>query len=128
MTTRTKQCPHCGGTGRNPVQLQAKLGTDNCMTCSGTGSITEHVNGSTGGGCFIATAIFDDSEHPCVLELRNYRDAVLGCSVLGRLFISTYYKLSPPIADMIRKSDRLKRISYKLIIMPALKYIRRHEK
>jgi len=128
MSTRTKPCPHCGGTGRNPAQLQAKLGTDTCMTCSGTGSISEQVNDNKSGGCFIATAIFDDSEHPCVLELRNYRDTVLRCSVPGRLFIRAYYKLSPPIANMIRKSERLKRVSYKLIITPALKYIRRIEK
>jgi len=128
MSTRTKPCPHCGGTGKNPAQLQAKLGTDSCMTCSGTGSITEQISDGKGGGCFIATATFDDSEHPNVIELRIYRDTVLRYSVLGRLFICVYYKLSPPLANLIRKNDVLKQVSHKLIITPALKYIRRFEK
>lgn len=55
-------------------------------------------------GCFIATAIYCDYSHPKVLTLRNYRDSVLTKSNAGKMFISLYYKYSPPIARFLIKS------------------------
>lgn len=48
--------------------------------------------------CFIATAVFGDPYCPQVLVFRKYRDERLDTNFFGRLFVDTYYKLSPPIA------------------------------
>ena len=61
------------------------------------------------GGCFIATAVYGDSEAPEVLVLRRFRDEVLMKFLLGRGFIAAYYRLSPPIAGALRSSPTAQR-------------------
>ncbi len=60
------------------------------------------------GKCFIATAAFDDPDHPIVLDFRKFRDTTLNRHPLGRLFIKLYYILSPPIAEILTKFGRLR--------------------
>ena len=52
-------------------------------------------NNSGSGGCYIATMVYGDYEHPQVLVLREFRDDFLAHFLLGRSFISFYYKYSP---------------------------------
>ena len=47
------------------------------------------------GGCYIATSVYGGYSYYKVNVLRRYRDQVLSKSVLGRLFIKIYYKISP---------------------------------
>lgn len=47
------------------------------------------------GGCYIATAIYEDYNHPKVVVLRQYRDEVLSKSFFGQRLIKFYYKFSP---------------------------------
>ncbi len=54
-------------------------------------------------GCFIATAVYSDSEAYQVKVLRYFRDNHLEKSILGKLFIDAYYKIGPSIAEFIRK-------------------------
>ncbi len=54
-------------------------------------------------GCFIATAVYGDSEAYQVKMLRYFRDNYLEKNILGKLFIDAYYKASPSIAEFIRK-------------------------
>lgn len=54
-------------------------------------------------GCFIATAVYGDSEAYQVKMLRCFRDNHLKRSILGNLFVDAYYKVSPSIAEFIRK-------------------------
>jgi len=61
-----------------------------------------------GGKCFIATAVFDSPTAAEVLILRIFREQILKPHPLGRGFILTYYKISPPLAQWIRKSPRTK--------------------
>jgi len=56
--------------------------------------------------CYIATAVYGSYEAPEVRVLRRFRDEVLQNSSLGRLFISTYYKLSPPVAERLKGAQR----------------------
>lgn len=58
------------------------------------------------GGCYIATAVYGSYQAYEVLELRKFRDEVLAQSFLGRLFIKTYYFLSPPIANWLKNAHR----------------------
>lgn len=48
--------------------------------------------------CFVATAIYNDYNHPKVMVLRNFRDNKLKGNFFGRLFIKIYYKVGPSMA------------------------------
>lgn len=58
--------------------------------------------------CFIATAAFGSPLHPKVAVLRRFRDEYLLTNAAGRLLVKVYYRLSPPLAELIRESPRLK--------------------
>ena len=77
------------------------------------------------GGCFIATACYGDYESPEVKEFRRFRDNVLVKYYFGRLFISSYYFISPTFADIISKSDKTKRIIRKVFLIPILYLIKK---
>ena len=53
-------------------------------------------------GCYITTSTYGSFDAPEVLCLRQYRDNVLLASWIGRLFIETYYRISPSIAMMMQ--------------------------
>jgi hypothetical protein len=51
--------------------------------------------------CFIATAAYGTDTVGEINLLREFRDAVLLASSLGTEFVSLYYEVSPPIAEVI---------------------------
>ena len=51
-------------------------------------------------GCYVATCVYGSYDCPEVWTLRRFRDQVLGRRVLGRLFIRTYYALSPTLVHL----------------------------
>lgn len=59
------------------------------------------------GACFIATAVYGDYDQENVRILREFRDKRLLTTFSGRLFVKTYYFCSPPIANFLRKHQRL---------------------
>lgn len=52
-------------------------------------------------GCFIATAVYKDYDHPQVVTLREFRDKHLLTNGIGSLFVKYYYKYSPRFANFI---------------------------
>lgn len=56
--------------------------------------------------CFVATAAFGSPTNEEVQTLRRFRDEVLERSALGRCFIRSYYRVSPPLANLIAGSPR----------------------
>ncbi len=63
-----------------------------------TASINQFLNRSR---CFIATAAYRSPDAPAVSMLRNFRDQILDASWLGRAFVQSYYRWSPPAAEWL---------------------------
>ena len=84
------------------------------------GNNPQPIQSGNGGGCFIATAVYGDIDHPDVRILRDFRDEVLSASIRGRWFISAYYLVPPKLVRflngaIVKKSVRL------LIMQPLLR-------
>ena len=73
-------------------------------------------------GCFIATAVFEDSNHPTIIPLRNFRDNILKSNPIGKIVIQIYYKVSPHFANYIIKIKLLKRL-LKFILKGISKFL-----
>lgn len=74
-------------------------------------------------GCFIATAVYGNVNHPDVLLLRRFRDEALLPSAIGRSFVCSYYLISPVLAAFIR-TNGAKLIIKTLILRPAIAIVR----
>jgi uncharacterized protein YjbI with pentapeptide repeats len=59
-------------------------------------------------GCFIATACCGSYDAPEVRILRRFRDESLLPSRAGRLLVAAYYRVSPPIARILERHERLR--------------------
>ncbi|MCD6521434.1 hypothetical protein J7K56_01500 [Candidatus Calescamantes bacterium] len=66
-------------------------------------------------GCFIATAVFDTEQSSEVEILCRFRDTVLLRNIYGRVFVKFYYVFSPPVAQILRKNNALKKVVRKLV-------------
>src|SRR5207302_1434925 len=63
------------------------------------------------GGCFIATAAYGSELSSEVALLSQFRDHVLLRYRAGRLFVKTYYCVSPPMARFIAQSELLRSLT-----------------
>ena len=71
-------------------------------------------------GCFIATAAYGTPTAEQINVLRDFRDVVLLKSTLGSQFVALYYRLSPPVADFIARSDLLRTLVRELLVDPIV--------
>jgi hypothetical protein len=76
------------------------------------------------GGCFIATAAYGTPLAPEINVLREWRDFKLRKSAGGKMFVKVYYVVSPSIALVIAKSEKLKYLTRK-ILTPVVMYFKR---
>ena len=58
--------------------------------------------------CFVATAAYGTPLANEVSHLRQFRDGVLRRSVLGELFVETYYTVGPAFSTVVDHSDPLR--------------------
>ena len=64
----------------------------------------------TSHGCYIATAVYGSYDCPEVWTLRRYRDNVLDSTWYGRLFIRTYYAISPTLVKWFGTTNWFKKL------------------
>jgi uncharacterized repeat protein (TIGR02543 family) len=81
---------------------------------------TFQVTSSTSGICFIATAAYGSATAEQIDVLREFRDGVLLESAAGSQFIDLYYRLSPPIADVISGNSFLRTVVRELLVDPVV--------
>lgn len=67
----------------------------------------------TPGGCYVATAVYGSYDCPEVWTLRRFRDFTLAESWYGRVFIKTYYAISPTLVKWFGETDWFKNLFHK---------------
>jgi len=97
--------------GGYQVMALAWDGHIGCSASSAGASSGDGGGGGGGGGCFIATAAYGSMLDPHVNILRQFRDQFLLTNRPGRIFVQLYYTFSPPLADLIARSDLLKNVT-----------------
>ena len=70
--------------------------------------------------CFIATAAFGSIDGSAVSILRQFRDRYLSSWAGGRMAVRYYYKLSPPIAEVVAQSLVLRGVVMLLVLPVAV--------
>jgi hypothetical protein len=75
-------------------------------------------------GCFIATAAYGSPLETNVQILQEFRDNILCKTFFGRQFIHFYYKISPPIADLIASQKYTKKL-VRCILNPIIYIVRK---
>ena len=59
-------------------------------------------------GCYVATCVYGSYDCPQVWTLRRFRDDILGKTWYGRMFIKTYYAVSPTLVKWFGKTSWFK--------------------
>ncbi|MCD8179439.1 MAG: hypothetical protein LUE98_19380 [Tannerellaceae bacterium] len=74
---------------------------------SGSYSSSSSSSSDSSDGCYIATMVYGDYDHPRVKVLREFRDNYLKRYALGRSFIRFYYRHSPGWVERLKYSERI---------------------
>lgn len=80
---------------------------------TGSGKMT--IESKSGATCFVASAAYDDPNHPDVIFLRSFRDTVLVKYLVGRALISIYWKIGPTLAIPVKRNATLRSIVQSLL-------------
>ena len=72
-------------------------------------------------GCYIATCVYGSYDCPEVWTLRRFRDYKLSKTWYGRLFIKTYYAVSPKLVKLFGKTNWFKKLWKKKLDRMVLK-------
>ena len=58
-------------------------------------------------GCYIATMVYGDYDHPQVLAFRRFRDNRLLTNIPGRIFVKLYYWVSPKLVKVLHNHKHI---------------------
>lgn len=77
-----------------------------------TEEIMKSINSSStsSGGCYVATAVYGSYNCPQVWTLRRFRDYTLAETWYGRVFIRTYYAISPTLVEWFGHTEWFKKM------------------
>lgn len=92
----------------NKAQNIYKFNNQTYSTGDVCGQPSEVIGMLTDKSCFISTAAFGSDMADQVQLLRQFRNEFLLTNSYGKIFVKTYYKLSPPVAHFIEHSEVLK--------------------
>ena len=81
------------------------------------------LSSSGGGGCFIATAALGPNA-PEVQVLRGWRDRWLRQRFAGAQLIALYEQWSPPLAQRIADSPRMREVVRRCLVTPAARLVK----
>lgn len=105
-------CKNCG-TFILPTTAEKNNGF--CMKCNKNANQNKK-------GCYIATVCYGDCNAPQVLAFKQYRDNFLMKRKFGQNIIKIYYKVSPYLANKLKKHIILNHMVRKLILDPIYNY------
>jgi hypothetical protein len=109
-----------------PDLVTANFGADtvsvllNAPKAGGIGIVVPPGNG--GASCFIVTAAFGSPLAPEVQRVREFRDRFLEPYALGRVATGLYYRVSPPLADWVARSEFLRGV-VRTALMPVMAWV-----
>ena len=119
-----------GGYGDSDGAANGVIVDPGGIAAAASGDSSYAVTGSSSGGgsgCFMATAAFGSKFEKHVQLLRRFRDLYLMPFKIGRAFVKSYYKYSPPVAEVIADHDILRAIvRWSLIPLIALSWMLLH--
>jgi len=72
--------------------------------------------------CFIVTAAYGADYSNELSIYRNWRDNLVKTSTFGKSIVNMYYKLSPPFANIIRRSVKMRRVA-RAVLTPISRII-----
>ncbi len=113
------------GAGRYGSQISGlKIGTRYYLrayarTADGDIHYGNQISFSTADACFIATAAYGSLLDPHVSILRLFRDRYLLTNGPGRLLVRSYYRHSPPLAELVAAHPLL-RLLVRLLLVPFI--------
>lgn len=97
--------------GRKKTQRSVSNPRGESATARKTRAAQEKKGYGSRGPCFIATAVYGDPWSPEGDALRRFRDRHLMPHRWGRLGVHAYYRMSPPIANWLRRHPRIARLA-----------------
>jgi hypothetical protein len=102
------------------VAYEYRVRAGNACGYSGySNTASDIATGEGGGGCFIATAAYGSFMNSEVETLRAFRDEYLKSGGVGKGFVSTYYRVSPAVAEFIDEHGVMKPV-VRVGLIPAV--------
>lgn len=95
------------------LDKSGKLTSHKVVSDLETGAGKMRIESKSGATCFVASAAYDDPNHPDVMFLRDFRDTKLKTTRMGRAFIATYWTIGPVLAKPVARYPALRRVARK---------------
>lgn len=93
----------------NKIKEKMKTIDPSCSFSSPAPTSSSSGNSNSSGGCYVATCVYGSYDCPEVWTLRRYRDDTLGSTWYGRLFVRTYYAISPTLVKWFGNTNWFKK-------------------